>query len=85
MTTHRHATPEQPSAGAAMPRLLTLRDGPAATALSRSAVYAMMAESRVPKPIRIGSRAVRWVEREVLDFIASRPRGGSDRPARSRG
>ena len=45
------------------------------------AVYALMAESRFPKPIRIGSRAVRWVEQEVLDFIASRPRGGSDRPA----
>ena len=42
--------------------------------------YALMAESRFPKPIRIGSRAVRWLEQEVLDFIASRPRGGSDRP-----
>ena len=68
-----------------MPRLLTLRDVMAATALSRSAVYALMAESRFPKPIRIGSRAVRRVEREVLDFIASRPRAGSDRPPRSRG
>ena len=35
-----------------------------------------MAASRFPKPIRIGSRAVRWVEQEVLDFIASRPRAG---------
>ena len=43
------------------------------TALSRSAVYALMAKSRFPKPIRIGSRAVRWVEQEVLDFIASCP------------
>ena len=83
MTTNRHATPVQPSAGAAMPRLLTLRDVTAATALSRSAVYALMAESRFPKPIRVGARAVRWVEQEVLDFIASRPRGGSERPARS--
>ena len=62
-------------------RLLTLRDVMRITALSRSAVYALMAESRFPKPIRIGSRAVRWVEQEVLDFIASRPRAGSDRPA----
>ena len=62
-------------------RLLTLRDVTRMAALSRSAVYAMMAESRFPKPIRIGSRAVRWVEQEVLDFIASRPRAGSDRPA----
>ena len=83
MTTNPHAVPEQPSAGAPMPRLLTLRDVTAATALSRSAVYAMMAESRFPKPIRIGNRAVRWLEREVRDFIASRPRGGSDRPLRN--
>ena len=62
-------------------RLLTLREVTGMTALSRSAVYALMAESRFPKPIRIGSRAVRWVEQEVLDFIASRPRAGSDRPA----
>lgn len=51
------------------------------TALSRSAVYALMVESRFPKPIRVGTRAVRWVEREVADFITSRPRTGSDRPA----
>ena len=83
MTTNPHARPVQPTA--AMPRLLTLRDVTAATALSRSAVYALMAESRFPKPIRIGARAVRWVEQEVFDFIASRPRGGSERPARSQG
>ena len=81
MTTNRHATPEHPIDSATMPRLLTLRDVTAATALSRSAVYALMAESRFPKPIRIGTRAVRWVEQEVLDFIASRPRAGSDRSA----
>ena len=59
-------------------RRLTLRDVTRMTALSRSAVYALMAESRFPRPIRIGSRAVRWVEQEVLDFIASLPRAGSD-------
>ena len=85
MTTKPHAPLLQPSAGTAMPRLLTLRDVKAITALSRSAIYALMAESRFPKPIRIGNRAVRWVEQEVLDFIASRPRGGSDRPHRSQG
>ena len=85
MTTKPHAPPVQPRAGGAMPKLLTLRDVKAITALSRSAIYALMAESRFPKPIRIGNRAVRWVEQEVLDFIASRPRGGSDRPAPSQG
>ena len=43
-------------------RLLTLRDVTGMTALSRSAVYALMAESRFPKPIRIGSQAIWWVE-----------------------
>ena len=43
-------------------RLLTLRDVTGMTALSRSAVYALMAASRFPKPIRIGRRAVRWVD-----------------------
>ena len=85
MTTNRPPSPVQPTPGTAMPRLLTLRDVTAATALSRSAVYALMAVSRFPKPIRIGARAVRWVEQEVRDFIASRPRGGSERPARSQG
>ena len=84
MTTNPHASSVQPSAGA-MPRLLTLRDVTAVTALSRSAVYALMAESRFPKPIRIGTCAIRWVEQEVLDFIASRPRAGSERPPRSQG
>ena len=49
MTTNPHATPEQPSAGAAMPRLLTLRDVTAATALSRSAVYAHDGRVAVPE------------------------------------
>ena len=43
MTTNPHAAPEHASAGAGMPGLLTLRDVMAATALSRSAVYALMA------------------------------------------
>ena len=80
MTTNRH-TPRQQTTGPVLPRLLTLRDVTAATALSRSAVYALMADSRFPKPIRVGARAVRWVEQEVLDFIATRPRAGSERPA----
>ena len=33
-------------------KLLTLRNVTAITSLSRSAVYALMAESRFPKPIR---------------------------------
>ena len=85
---HGEPTTSVPPVGGPQPqeedmttRLLTLRDVMAMTALSRSAVYALMAESRFPKPIRVGTRAVRWVEQEVADFIASRPRAGSERPA----
>ena len=62
-------------------KLLTLRDVMCITAPSRSAVYALMGESEFPKPVRILTLAVRSVAQEVLDFIASRPRGGSERPA----
>ena len=60
---------------------MELREVRQMTALSRSAVYVLMGTAQFPPPIRIGRRAVRWVEQEVLDFIASRPRGGSAWPA----
>ena len=66
-----------PHTGRGMTQLLTLREVMQMTALSRSAVYVLMDTAQFPQPIRIGRRAVRWVEQEVLDFIASRPRGGS--------
>ena len=60
-------------------RLLTLRNVMEVTAMSRSAIYAGMAAGAFPQPIRIGARAVRWIEGEVIEFIASRPRAGSKR------
>ena len=69
-----------PHTGGGMTQLLTLREVMQMTALSRSAVYVLMDTTQFPQPIRIGRRAVRWVEQEVLDFIASRPRGGSGWP-----
>ena len=44
-----------------MTRLLTLREVMQMTALSRSAIYALMGAARFPKPIRLGRRAVRWI------------------------
>ena len=64
-----------------MTKLLTLGEVMQMTALSRSAVYALMGTAQFPPPTRISRGAVRWVEQEVLDFIASRPRGGSAWPA----
>ena len=79
MTTNRRFPHRAQAAAGGMPRLLTLRDVTEATALSRSVIYDLMAESRFPKPIRVGDRAVRWIEDEVIEYIASRPRAGSER------
>lgn len=43
------------------------------TGLSRSAIYAQMAEGKFPRPYLIGSRAVAWRESEINEWKASRP------------
>lgn len=42
------------------------------TGLSRSTLYAMIAEGTFPKPIRIGKRAVGWTESSLIDWINGR-------------
>ena len=44
----------------------------AQTGLSRSTIYALMAEGRFPKPIKLGERAVGWAEAEVSAWIEAR-------------
>ena len=55
-----------------MATLLRLPDVMARTALSRSALYAAMAEGKFPKPVKIGSRLNAWPDAEIADWIASR-------------
>ena len=55
-------------------RLLRRQEVEALTALSCSSLYRKMREGTFPEPIRVGSRAVRWRERELVDWLASRPR-----------
>ena len=49
-----------------------LPDVKAKTGLSRSTIYAMMAESRFPKPIKLSERAVGWAEAEITAWVESR-------------
>ncbi|MAM63855.1 AlpA family transcriptional regulator [Maritimibacter sp. UBA3975] len=42
------------------------------TGLSRSTIYAMIAEGSFPKPIRLGKRAVGWPESVVADWLEDR-------------
>jgi len=39
------------------------------TGLSRSAIYALMAADRFPKPVQLIGRAVGWVEAEVEEWL----------------
>ena len=55
-------------------RLIPLPVVRSLVSLSRSQVLALVQQGRFPSPVRVSNRAVRWREREVLDWIESRPR-----------
>lgn len=42
------------------------------TGMSRSTIYAKIAEGTFPKPIRLTARSVGWIEQEVQEWIKSR-------------
>lgn len=42
------------------------------TALSRSSLYKFVAAGTFPRPVRLGPRAVGWVESEVNEWIDRR-------------
>ena len=44
----------------------------AITGLSRSTIYQNMQAGEFPKPIRLGAKAVGWVESEIVDWIETR-------------
>ena len=54
-------------------RLIRLPEVLRLTGLGRSTIYRMMAENKFPQSVRLGPRSVAWREREVLDWIDSRP------------
>ena len=62
-------------------RLIKLGEVRRITALSTSGIYERMKHGDFPKPLKTGTRGVAWKEDEVIAWIDSRPRGGSDRPA----
>ena len=52
--------------------ILRLPDVRATTGLSRSTIYLRVAEGSFPKPVRLGSRAVGWLEVEIQDWLQRR-------------
>lgn len=47
----------------------------ARTGLSRSKLYALIAEDRFPKPVKIGCRSSRWRARDVEAWLSDRDMG----------
>lgn len=52
-----------------MPRLLRLDAVKTITGLSRSTIYA---DPHFPRPVKIGERAVAWVEDEIKEWVDAR-------------
>ena len=50
-------------------RVLRLPRVQARTGLSRSTIYARVANGTFPQPVRLGARAVGWIEAEVDAWI----------------
>jgi prophage regulatory protein len=53
-------------------RLLRLRDVCRATGLCRSMIYKMQSEDKFPRRVKIGVRAVGWLEDEVAQWLTDR-------------
>jgi prophage regulatory protein len=53
-------------------RILRRPDVETLTGLSRSTLYAMMAEGTFPKPVKLGKRAVGWREIDLTEWLENR-------------
>ncbi len=52
-------------------RILRLPAVVALTGLSRSAIYKKIQAKSFPPPVRMGARAVGWIEEEISEWITS--------------
>jgi len=55
-----------------MTMLLRLPDVQRQTGLSKSSIYSMMSEGEFPRSIKLGDRAVGWLDSEISDWIEQR-------------
>ena len=53
-------------------KILRLPDVVEVTGLGRSTIYAKVAQGQFPKPIKLGDRAVGWVDAEIYDWVLSK-------------
>jgi len=57
-----------------MSRIVRLDAVKVQTGLGRSAIYAKIAKGEFPRPIKLGPRAVGWLESEIQEWIMGRHR-----------
>ena len=62
----------EPLAGPSFLQILRLPQVCKVTGLGRSMIYQLEAERRFPRRVRIGLRAVGWVDTEVQGWLANR-------------
>jgi prophage regulatory protein len=66
------ATMSPASGTTSLPRILRLKEVCKVTGLGRSCIYQLQAEKRFLRRIKIGLRAVGWLENEVQKWLADR-------------
>ena len=65
-----------------MNRLIRRKEVEKMTGLKRSSIYLKIKEGDFPKPIKLGMRAVAWLEADVMQWIESKvteSRGGAEK------
>ena len=55
-----------------MKRIVRLPEAEAKTGYKHSTIYRRIAEGTFPKPVRLGAKAVGWLEDELDESIANR-------------
>lgn len=55
-------------------KLLSYNDLVFALSLSRSTLERMVTRAQLPAPVQVSSGAVRFIEDEITDWLATRPR-----------
>lgn len=58
-----------------MAQILKIDDLEARLQMTRGAIYKLIKRGEFPAPVHLLQRASGWIESEIDDWIASRPRG----------
>ncbi len=63
------------------PRIIRRAEVERRTGVAKATLYRMMAAGKFPRPVQLSVRCVGWRLDEINEWIASRERAGTDRPA----